>query len=113
MIERRRKTRYPVELPARYRTLGLGRNLSGFAQTLNMSSGGVLVSVEEPIRPGTLIEVILDWPTLLDANIPLQLVTSGRVMHSSEFVCGIEFTRYQFRTAKRKDAKAAAAGQRS
>jgi len=89
--------------------MGAGQTVVGVAQTLNISSGGVLVSAEHEFRPGTQIELILEWPTLLDANVPLQLVTTGRVMHSRGVVCGIAFARYQFRTAKRKNSQAFAA----
>jgi hypothetical protein len=101
-IERRIRTRYPVRLPARYRTLEGRIEFAGVGFTVNVSSGGLLLTCEHEIKPGAHMEIQVDWPSLLESTIPLQLVTSGRVVRSEPTVFAVEFARYQFRTMRSK-----------
>lgn len=94
--------RYPVTLNVRYRTLGRYRRVSGLGRTVNLSSGGILVSSEQKIAVGTRLEVNLEWPSLLDGEIPLQLVALGKVVRCLESGFAVAYTQYQFRTMSRK-----------
>ena len=99
-LERRSRARYPVRLTARYRTLDRPDELSGVGTTVNMSSTSLMLRCRHAVPFGARVEVLMNWPSLLEANVPLQLVTLGRVVRteSSSFV--IEFARYQFRTMR-------------
>jgi hypothetical protein len=99
-IERRVRARYPVRLPARYRTLDGRIELAGTGFTVNVSSGGLLLTCQHEIKPGARMEIQVDWPSLLESTIPLQLVTSGRVVRSEPTVFAVEFAGYQFRTMR-------------
>ena len=101
-IERRLRARYPVRLPARYRTLDQTETLSGVGLTVNLSSGSLLVTCQHEIKLGIHMEVQVDWPSLLESTIPLQFVTAGRVIRSQQSAFAIEFARYQFRTMRSK-----------
>jgi hypothetical protein len=107
--ERRLKIRYPVRLAVYYRTVGRSQHLSGVGHTVNMSSSGLLFECEHTLPPGTRIEATLEWPSLLDESIPLQLVTVGRIVRSEGSTCGMAFVQYQFRTMKRRENAAAGA----
>jgi len=107
--ERRLKIRYPIRLPVYYRTVGRSQHLSGVGQTINISSSGLLFECRHTLQPGTRIEATLEWPSLLDQSIPLQLVTVGRIVRSEGSSCGMAFVQYQFRTMKRRENAAAAA----
>ena len=98
--ERRIRARYPVRLPARYRTLDRKVEISGAGFTVNVSSSGLLLTCQHEIKPGARMEVQVDWPSLLESTIPLQLVTSGRVIRSEPTAFAVEFARYQFRTMR-------------
>src|SRR5215472_1116306 len=98
--ERRHKIRYPVQLAAFYRLLGPVA-LSGVGETLNVSSSGILLTCRDTLAVGGRIEVILQWPSMLDASVPLQLVTRGRIIRTRGMTYGIRFTHHQFRTTKR------------
>jgi PilZ domain len=104
--ERRLKIRYPVRLPVCYRTIGSSQQLAGVGHTLNLSSSGLLVQCQHALRAGMRVEVTLEWPSLLDATIPLQLVTVGRIVRAQGSTCGIAFSQYQFRTMRRKQSLA-------
>ena len=99
--ERRSNSRFPLELPVRYRTLGRGNPLEGEGWVVNMSSGGVLIGYHNKIRPGNRVELSIEWPSLLDGRVPLRLVTVGKVVRSEASGCAIVMARYQFRTTRR------------
>jgi hypothetical protein len=101
-LERRTKIRYPVTLTVRYRTLGRYHPISGLGRTVNMSSGGILVASEQGMALGTRLEINLEWPSLLDGLIPLQLVAVGKVVRCVESGFALSFMQYQFRTMSRK-----------
>lgn len=100
-IERRSKARYPVQLTVRYRTVGRNKNVTGVGQTLNMSSGGLLVSAEHEVRAGLRLEVNVEWPLMLNGTVPLQLVANGRVVRCGGSMFAVAFAQYQFRTMSR------------
>jgi len=101
-LERRSKIRYPVSLNVKYRTFGRSNRISGVGRTLNMSSGGLLIAADQRTQVGTKIELNVEWPSLLDGMIPLQLVAVGRVVRCLESSFALSFTQYQFRTMSRK-----------
>jgi PilZ domain len=100
-IERRSGARFPLDLKIRYRTLGRARPLAGTGWVVNMSSGGVLVVCQHEINTGTRLELNIEWPSLLDGQIPLQLVTLGRVLRSETSSFAAVLASYQFRTTRR------------
>ena len=101
VIERRSKARYPVQLTVRYRTVGRNQNMNGVGQTLNMSSGGLLVSAQHEVSAGLRLEVNVEWPLLLNGRVPLQLVAHGKVVRCGGSIFAIAFAQYQFRTMGR------------
>ena len=101
-LERRSKIRYPVSLNVKYRTVGRSNRISGVGRTMNMSSGGLLIAADQRTELGAKIELNVEWPSLLDGTIPLQLVAVGRVVRCLESGFALSFTQYQFRTMGRK-----------
>lgn len=101
-LERRLKIRYPVLLNVRYRTLGRANRIAGMGRTINMSSGGLLVAADQRTQLGARIELNIEWPSMLDGMIPLQLVAVGKVVRCLESGFALSFTQYQFRTMSRK-----------
>ena len=101
IIERRSKARYPVKLTVRYRTMGRRQHVNGIGHTLNMSSGGLLVSAQHEVSAGLRLEVNVEWPLLLDGSVPLQLVAHGKVVRCGGSMFAIAFAQYQFRTMGR------------
>ena len=68
---------------------------------VNISSVGVLVAYPHEIRAGTDLELSIEWPSLLDGRVPLQLVTVGKVVRSETSSFAVALGGYQFRTTKR------------
>jgi hypothetical protein len=99
--ERRFKLRYPLDLSVRFRPLSRSLYL-GAGQAVNLSSGGVLVvsrhAVSHEIRVGALLEMRIEWPSLLDGRVPLQLIAVGRVVRRRASDFAAKFEQYQFHT---------------
>lgn len=101
-VERRTRARYPVQLPARYRGVNRGKRIEGVGLTVNISSRGLLITCQHQLQLGTRLEVLINWPSLLESTIPLQLVATGRVIRSEGSSVALEFGQYEFRTMKTK-----------
>ncbi len=101
-VERRSKVRYPIRLNVQYRTIDRGDKVAGDGLTVNMSSSSLLATCQHEIRTGRQMEVLIDWPSLLDSTVPLRLVITGRVIRSAPTTFAIEFEQYQFRTMRSK-----------
>jgi PilZ domain len=100
-MERRSKIRYPLVLNVRYCTPG--RSVpSREGQVVNMSSGGAFIVSSHTLAVGAELEVCMEWPSLLDGSVRLQLVALGRVVRCSESSFALSFRRHQFRTLKSK-----------
>ena len=111
-MERRSAVRYPIVLNARYQTLKKRtKQQCGFGRTVNISSGGFLIATDHDFIVGVRLEVIVEWPALLDGTVELVLVANGRVVRAPESSFALELSGYEFRTARRRlKSSAAAAG---
>jgi hypothetical protein len=67
-----------------------------------MSSGGLLIAADQRTELGAKIELNVEWPSLLNGMVPLQLVAIGKVVRCMESGFALSFTQYQFRTMGRK-----------
>jgi hypothetical protein len=99
--ERRVKSRYPLELNARYQTMGAAGPVAGVGQTLNMSSSGMFLAGASDLPEGTRLKIFVEWPSLLNGTTPLQLITVGTVVRCTQIGISIVFDSYQFRTMSR------------
>lgn len=70
----------------------------GGGKTLNMSSGGVLISTENSLLPGRRVEMMISWPAQLNNTCPLKLVARGRIVRVENGRAAIEIQQYEFRT---------------
>ena len=101
--DRRNNDRFPLENALRYRFLDLkSSGTPGTGQTLNMSSGGMLLKVEAPLPVGEQIEVSVDWPAQLNARCGLKLVALGKVIRSTPEETAVRIEKYDFRTRATK-----------
>ena len=97
--EHRSHQRYPIKLDAEYRVLKKGRVEHGFGRTLNISSGGVFLESKSPLPTSGPIELLLNWPFLLEGVCPLKLVMRGRIVRSDGKGVAVKFKHHEFRTA--------------
>ena len=105
--EQRVHPRYPIALDVEYRLISRGRiERLGSGKTLNISSGGVLIEVTDPMPSGGPIELLLNWPFLLEGVCPLKLVMRGRIVRCDARGVAIRARHHEFRTAGARSQKA-------
>ena len=98
--DRRSHQRYPITLNADYRLFHKGRaDGLGSARTINIASGGVLLETDASLQAGSSIELLINWPLLLEGVCPLRLVMWGRIMRSDSRGVAIKAKQHEFRTA--------------
>ena len=89
MLNRRLKWRFPLTLRAWYRTLE-DQELSGPCETINLSSGGVLLKCTTDLVAGARIKVVIEWPISRYDGHTLSLHLQGIVVRrtgSSVAIC--------------------------
>lgn len=91
--ERRQNVRYPFTAQAQCILAGIQTE----ARTRDISSGGVFLKTEAILRVGESIEVLIDWPVLLDQRCPLRLLILGKVLRSDGSGSAVGIIRYEFR----------------
>ncbi len=97
--ERRASDRFPMDREVRYKVINrkTGEEVGG-GKTLNMSSGGVLISTENSLLPGRRLEMTISWPAQLNNTCPLKLVARGRIVRVENGKAAVEIQQYEFRT---------------
>jgi hypothetical protein len=92
--------RYEISLSVDYKLLSKGRvERLGSGQTLNMSTGGVCFRCMDPLPPDRSIELMMDWPFLLEGVCPLRLVMRGRIVRIDGWRVAVRVQHHEFRTA--------------
>lgn len=93
--ERRQNVRFPMKLPVRYNIA----KTHGWGRIVNIGSGGALLTVDQPVKPGQRIELCIGWPVLLHEKVHLTLVAEGAVIRTEDGRAAVKFERCTFRTS--------------
>jgi hypothetical protein len=98
--EQRQHLRYPISLEVEYRLLnGSPVVRAGFGRTCNISRCGVLFETDDTLPPPSAeVEMLVQWPFLLDGLCPLRLVIRGRVVRTEGKSVAVRIKRHVFRT---------------
>jgi len=77
--DRRAYNRLAIEREVRYKVYGVKKTIKtvGTGKTIDMSSGGLLISTESALAEGDRVELAVSWPAQLNDAIPLKLVAFG------------------------------------
>jgi|SRR5215469_2371589 len=102
-VERRTKHRFPMQREVRFKIFEGDRVImTGTGQSINLSSSGVVFEtankVGVPAAPGTLVELSISWPILLEETCLMRLVTFGQVVRTRQQLMACTIERYEFRT---------------
>lgn len=106
--DQRSHQRYPIVLDVDYRLVQRGRvERQGSGRTLNVASAGLLLETEtnESLPLGCAIELVLNWPFLLEGVCPLKLVMRGRIVRSDARGVAVQAKHHEFRTAGARVAR--------
>ena len=99
--ERRRKTRFPIELGTRY-AVHAEQEIQGEGLTVNISSRGVLIRAAHNLPPKMPISVMMEWPVPNDDAGRLSLHIYGTVMRSENGLVAVRFSIYELRTRTKR-----------
>jgi hypothetical protein len=97
--DRRSRCRFNLDLKVSYRVISWHQVCdAGSGKTIDISSKGVAFTSERALKAGTMLELSVSWPVLLDKTCLLQLVATGPVVRSNDAVTAIGIERHEFRT---------------
>ena len=100
LSERRLRPRYAIRLDVEYKVLdGMAIRRKGYGRTVNISSCGVLVQVQDRLTTGHHIRLSIQWPFLLEGSVPLKLIVRGHIVRNEGNLIAVEINRHEFRTA--------------
>jgi hypothetical protein len=91
----RSKAGFPIDLPFRYSSGGQP-GFSGSGRVVNIGSSDVVVACRHRLRPGTPVELVIEWPARLDGRIPIHLVMFGRVVRADIFGFAVGSCQHRF-----------------
>jgi hypothetical protein len=90
--ERRAARRYPVALKVSCKRIAHGLSLyAGSGTTLNMSSTGILLDLDQSLTPGDYVELLIRWPA---GRQTMQVL--GRVVRSEPAYTAVEILHHKF-----------------
>jgi hypothetical protein len=109
--DQRLHRRYPITLKVEYKLINKGRvERVGTGQTINISSGGIFFEPDTPLPANGPIELVLDWPFLLDKVCGLKLVMRGRIVRRDSNGIAIEARQHEFRTSGARSLRSTTVG---
>jgi hypothetical protein len=98
-VDPRAHRRYEISLSVDYRLLSKGRaERQGSGQILNLSTGGLCFRCADPLPADSSIELMMDWPFLLEGVCPLRLVMRGRIVRIDGRRVAVCAQHHEFRT---------------
>ena len=99
MTEKRTNLRFPMERDCRFRVIAPNRRMpEAPGKTLNLSSKGMLLSVDRTVPVGSCLEVVVHWPVQISEQCRLKMVARARVLRSTDTEAAVEIESYEFRT---------------
>ncbi|HUI81224.1 MAG TPA: PilZ domain-containing protein [Bryobacteraceae bacterium] len=100
--DRRSKHRFAIQRALHFRVMEHERVIStGAGRTVDISSVGVAFEAEGKFRTGSLVQLSISWPVLLDDTCLMQLMIVGRVVRTSKQNIACTIDHYEFRTQAR------------
>jgi len=71
---------------------------TGTGRTVDISASGACLIADGPLQRGDRIEVAVEWPPMLDGQVPLKLVTLSKVVWVKADHVGLWFLRHELKT---------------
>src|SRR5580658_2995860 len=89
--------RYPMSFALRYETAAPELARRGVGETVWMSCREVAFLAKGPMNVGDKVALHIEWPVLLEGEVPLQLTATAQIAQCSGPLSIARFVRYEFR----------------
>ena len=74
------------------------RGYRGSTVTSEIGSDAVVLATDHhPMKEGTSVQLLIDWPAKLDGHYPLRLAVDGKVLACSRDATVVQIAKYEFR----------------
>jgi len=70
---------------------------SGTGVTTDLSNSGVAFTTEHPLKPGTLVELLINWPKKAAGAPSIRVAISGRIVRADAGMAACTIAKYEFR----------------
>ena len=98
--ERRSHRRYSLEIPLRYRAANCPlKTVWKHGRALDMSAGGILIYLPEPVAIGTKLELAMDWTGLCHGREAMRLFLVASVTRHEPRGAALRILSHRFRDA--------------
>jgi PilZ domain len=109
--ERRSRKRYPLKLPVSVRPSGVSPPGEIFTETRDVSSRGVYFFLEEPLKSGSQLELMLTLPPEITRGEPVRVRCQALVQRTENVTedrvgIAVKIERYRFLPGKRERRRA-------
>ena len=85
---RRAACRFDVKVPLEYCVSDSPRPAWKLGNSINVSSSGVLITTEECLSMGSVLEIAMNWPSALQGKSTVRLFMIGRVPQTFRATAG-------------------------
>lgn len=85
--------RFPVSVAVEYVT----KELRGTGTALAISGRDVLIRTADSLPSGNRVELLIEWPSVLEGWSPWYLMINGKILRSTQNAAAIRISKYKFR----------------
>src|SRR3954454_24362073 len=81
VVNRRSSRRYPIQMELHWKLIRRAKLVtSGDGRTVDFSSDGIIFDAGCSLPDGLDVNLSIRWPVLLNGELPMKLVVSGRII---------------------------------
>ena len=105
-FDRRQSQRYSISLDAQFTIRKQGKIVeAGEVKIQNVCRAGIFFESPVVIPPGSVLQLVVDWPVLFEGKTHLQWVVDGIVVRSTSSGTAVQIMRQRFERCTQKKRK--------
>src|SRR5262245_21372362 len=105
-LDRRQSQRYSISLDVHFTVRKQGKILeTGAGKIQNVCRSGLFFECPIVIPPGSVLQLVIDWPVLFEGKTPVQWVVDCVVVRSTSAGTAVQIMRQKFERNMQKKRK--------
>jgi len=105
-FDRRQSQRYSIGLDAQFTLRKQGEKLeTGEVKIQNVCRAGIFFESPVIVPPGSVLQLVIDWPVLFEGKTPVQWVVDCIVLRSMSSGTAVQIMRQRFERCTEKKRK--------